>query len=73
MSNAAMPSPGSPNAPVVACPGCRRQVVYSVSNPWRPFCSERCRLADLGDWAAERFRLPVKPAEGDDDVPDDPV
>ena len=62
-----------PDGPIVSCPSCRRQITYSVANPWRPFCSERCRLADLGDWAAERFRLPVKPTEGDDDAPDDPV
>ena len=42
-------------------------------NPNRPFCSERCRLADLGNWAGERYRIagpPVEPdpaAEGEDD------
>jgi len=28
---------------------------------WRPFCSERCKLIDLGDWAAEKFRVPESP------------
>jgi len=32
------------------------------ANPWRPFCSERCRLIDLGQWAAERYRVPAAPA-----------
>jgi len=27
-------------------------------NPYRPFCSERCKLIDLGKWASEAFRLP---------------
>jgi endogenous inhibitor of DNA gyrase (YacG/DUF329 family) len=38
-------------------------------NPDRPFCSERCRLIDLGAWASERYRIPgeaVAP-EADDD------
>jgi hypothetical protein len=33
---------------------------YCAANPWRPFCSERCRLIDLGDWAAEKYRVPDK-------------
>lgn len=42
----------------VACPGCGALAAYSPSNPYRPFCSERCKLVDLGDWAAEKFRVP---------------
>ena len=30
-------------------------------NPDRPFCSERCRVVDLGSWADERFRVPGEP------------
>ena len=37
-----------------------------TNNPWRPFCSERCKLIDLGDWAAERHAIP-----GDDNAPGD--
>jgi endogenous inhibitor of DNA gyrase (YacG/DUF329 family) len=33
---------------------------------WRPFCSERCKVADLGDWASERYRIPAA------DPPDEP-
>ncbi|HEU4351499.1 MAG TPA: DNA gyrase inhibitor YacG [Burkholderiales bacterium] len=33
---------------------------YSRANKWRPFCSERCRMIDLGRWAAEEYRLPGK-------------
>jgi endogenous inhibitor of DNA gyrase (YacG/DUF329 family) len=31
--------------------------VFGPENKWRPFCSERCKMLDLGDWAAERFRV----------------
>jgi len=43
---------------VVACPTCKKDAEYSADNPHRPFCSERCQLIDLGDWAEERHRIP---------------
>lgn len=49
----------------VACPNCKEPALYFVGNPWRPFCSERCRNADLGDWANERFRVAAEPAASD--------
>lgn len=36
--------------PQVPCPGCSRPVAWSTDNPWRPFCCERCKMADLGAW-----------------------
>jgi uncharacterized protein len=42
----------------VACPGCGEMTEYSTANAYRPFCSERCKLMDLGDWATEKFRIP---------------
>jgi len=33
-------------------------VEWTESNKFRPFCSERCRLIDLGQWAAEGYRIP---------------
>ncbi len=42
----------------VACPSCGETSEYSPMNPYRPFCSERCKLVDLGDWATEKFRIP---------------
>jgi endogenous inhibitor of DNA gyrase (YacG/DUF329 family) len=51
----------------VSCPRCGAQVAWSPENPYRPFCSERCKLIDLGDWAMERYRVPV---EGSKDAPD---
>ncbi|MEJ2519968.1 MAG: DNA gyrase inhibitor YacG [Desulfuromonadales bacterium] len=40
----------------VKCPQCKQRVVWS-GNPHRPFCSERCRLIDLGQWADESYRI----------------
>jgi endogenous inhibitor of DNA gyrase (YacG/DUF329 family) len=47
--------------------------VYAASNRWRPFCSERCRISDLGAWATEPYRIPAKPGEEDGAQPDDPA
>ena len=38
---------------VVNCPTCGRKVIWNESSPFRPFCSKRCQLIDLGEWAAE--------------------
>ena len=43
----------------VPCPRCGAQAPYAPENPWRPFCSERCRIIDLGNWASEAYRVPV--------------
>lgn len=43
---------------LVKCPTCNRPVDYSPTNKWRPFCSERCKLIDLGEWAAEKHAIP---------------
>lgn len=43
----------------VACPTCGKNLLWTPENVWRPFCSERCKLVDLGAWAAERYRVPV--------------
>jgi endogenous inhibitor of DNA gyrase (YacG/DUF329 family) len=42
----------------VACPTCQRPVEWSPDSPFRPFCSERCKLIDLGAWASEQHRIP---------------
>ncbi|GAB4349908.1 MAG: DNA gyrase inhibitor YacG [Immundisolibacter sp.] len=41
------------------CPICGAPSVWSVDNPYRPFCSERCKLADLGSWLNGDYRLPL--------------
>ncbi|WP_426445831.1 DNA gyrase inhibitor YacG [Siccibacter colletis] len=42
----------------VACPTCGQSVVWNESSPYRPFCSKRCQLIDLGEWADEEKRIP---------------
>jgi hypothetical protein len=44
---------------IVSCPQCGTGVAWSDHSPYRPFCSERCKLIDLGSWAAEAYRVPV--------------
>lgn len=45
-------------ARTVTCPTCGEQSPYTPDNPFRPFCSERCKLIDLGEWATESYRIP---------------
>jgi len=60
-----------PEARLVACPRCGAQAPFSPDNPWRPFCSERCKLIDLGAWASESYRVPdVTPPEPQQGEPD---
>lgn len=47
----------------VPCPICRRRTAFE-GNPFRPFCSERCKLNDLGNWALERYRVAGAAGEG---------
>lgn len=52
---------------VVRCPGCGSSCVYSTENPYRPFCSARCKNNDFGAWASERFSVD---AEAEAELPD---
>lgn len=42
----------------VKCPTCHKEIEWSEKSPFRPFCSKRCQLIDLGDWATEEHRIP---------------
>jgi hypothetical protein len=42
---------------LVRCPACGKSTEFSPRNPARPFCSQRCRDYDLGNWATERYNL----------------
>ena len=42
----------------VACPTCQRPVEWSAGSRYRPFCSERCKLLDLGAWMSEKHAIP---------------
>jgi endogenous inhibitor of DNA gyrase (YacG/DUF329 family) len=44
----------------VACPRCGKLTAFAPDNKWRPFCSERCKMIDLGAWATESYRMPAE-------------
>ena len=44
---------------VVPCPHCGKSVYWGTESRYRPFCSERCKMVDLGAWANEAYRMPV--------------
>jgi len=53
---------------IVSCPTCGGDSVYSPENPYRPFCSERCRNVDFGAWASESYTVEAKPTTVDLDA-----
>jgi hypothetical protein len=50
------------------CVYCRERRVESA---WKPFCSERCRMADLGRWLSGNYRVPVRDDDPDRQTDDD--
>ncbi len=48
------------------CPICKKEV-QQLENPEVPFCSERCRIIDLGNWASEKYVIPSPPQPDDED------
>jgi len=44
---------------IVTCPSCGKSIEWE-GNDWRPFCSERCKLVDLGAWITEEYKIPGK-------------
>jgi hypothetical protein len=52
----------------IVCPQCRKEAPWE-GNPWRPFCSERCKMIDLGMWASEEYRIPGEKAEQEEEKP----
>ncbi len=59
-------------SPIVKCPTCGKAVAWTTHSRWRPFCSERCRLIDLGAWADGTHRIIGEREMRDDgtDIPD---
>ena len=49
----------------VKCPTCGKPVLWSEQSPFRPFCSKRCQLIDLGEWANEEKRIPAQNQDPD--------
>ena len=54
--------------PTFACPTCNKPVEWSAASKWRPFCSERCRLIDLGAWMSEQRSILGEEAADDHDA-----
>ncbi|ACA84601.1 DNA gyrase inhibitor YacG [Shewanella woodyi] len=52
----------------VKCPTCQKDVIWNNESKFKPFCCERCKLIDLGDWASEKHAIPVKPEFDADDL-----
>jgi len=46
----------------IICPICKDTTTWE-ENPWRPFCSERCKLIDLGKWVSDEYKIPIKSEE----------
>jgi endogenous inhibitor of DNA gyrase (YacG/DUF329 family) len=59
------------SAALVKCPTCGRQLEWSENSPFRPFCSERCRLIDLGAWLSEKHAIPGDVPAPDNESSDD--
>jgi uncharacterized protein len=53
------------------CPICKKDVAQD--SDFYPFCSERCKIIDLGNWASEKYVIstPIQPAESEDSGEDD--
>lgn len=49
----------------VKCPHCKKEAALA-GNPYRPFCSQRCKMIDLGTWADEGYRIPGEKVRRDD-------
>jgi endogenous inhibitor of DNA gyrase (YacG/DUF329 family) len=43
--------------PTVTCPTCKTAVSWTADQLFKPFCSQRCKLIDLGDWATEAHKI----------------
>jgi endogenous inhibitor of DNA gyrase (YacG/DUF329 family) len=56
-------------APVVKCPTCGQRVEWSEASKFRPFCSERCKMIDLGAWASDRYVVAGGPAGEAEETP----
>lgn len=51
----------------IICPICKNKTTWE-ENPWRPFCSERCKLIDLGKWVTEEYRIEGKESDNTENI-----
>ena len=52
---------------LLKCPACSKEMIYDKKIKFRPFCSERCKLIDLGKWATEKLTILGNKNESDVD------
>ncbi len=64
--------PRSTARTIIKCPTCGRELAWEGA-PFRPFCSDRCRLIDLGAWLSEQRAIPGEAPAQDQQAPDDPA
>ena len=59
----------------VACPTCKKAVAWVAEETFKPFCSQRCKLIDLGDWATEAHKITGQALsiDADSDLIDDQI
>lgn len=50
---------------IVNCPTCAAPVTWSSDSEYRPFCSKKCQLIDLGDWATEERKIATENSKRD--------
>ena len=50
----------------IICPVCKAKTTWE-ENPWRPFCSEKCKMIDLGKWILEEYRIESKSNDDEED------
>lgn len=55
--------------PLIRCPQCGKEMLWDTRNRYRPFCSERCKLVDLGKWANEDYRVEQREPDFPDENP----
>ncbi|MDP5238455.1 DNA gyrase inhibitor YacG [Uliginosibacterium sp. 31-16] len=53
-----MTTPKAPSPRLVSCPHCGKSVLWTPESRFRPFCSERCKLIDIGAWASGAYVVP---------------
>jgi len=52
----------------ICCPSCGKKGTWTPENSSRPFCSARCKLIDLSDWASEQHKIPGAPVIVEDNI-----
>jgi len=55
----------------VSCPTCQAQVEWQPASLYRPFCSKRCQMIDLGEWAEENHSISGQPTQDIDSLSDE--